>query len=48
MQLFCAIPVAIEFLIFNFRNSLTILYIIFFVYLYDDEINLPTFIMFAL
>ena len=43
VQLFCAIPVAIDFLIV-FCNSLTIMQIFFFVYLYDDEINLPTYI----
>ena len=35
MQLFCAIPVTIDFLIV-FRN--------FFIYLYDDKINLPTYL----
>ena len=40
MQFFCAIPVAIDFSIV-FRNF----YIVnnFFIYLYDDEINLPTY-----
>ena len=44
VQLFCAIPVAIVFLIV-FHNSITILQVIFFVYLYDDEINLPTYLL---
>ena len=43
VQLFCAIPVAIVFLTV-FHNSITILQVIFFVYLYDDEINLPTYL----
>ena len=42
VQLFCAIITAIDFL-FVFRNSITILQIIF-VYLYDDEISLPTYL----
>ena len=36
VQLFCAIPVAIDFLIV-FHN--------FFVYLYDNKINLPTYLL---
>ena len=43
MHPFCAIPVTIDFL-FSFCNSVTILQIIFFAYLYDDEINLPTYL----
>ena len=42
VQLFCAIPVAIDFLIV-FRNSITTINK-FFVYLYDDKINLPTYL----
>ena len=42
-QLFCAIPVTIDFLIV-FHNSLTILSIIFLVYLYNNEINLLTYL----
>ena len=43
MQLFCAIPVTIDFL-FSFCNFVTILQIIFLAYFYDDEINLPTYL----